>query len=156
MHNDGPPESAPPDYSFPFGLISFQVSDIPLGGPTTVKLYLPDGYSCDSYYKYNLVADTWEEFLYNGLTGAEIAANVITLHLVDGLRGDEDSVPDGFIIDPGTPAIANGTIVGEEDTDPDNVCFVKTADPGRGTIQSLLVLILVLQAAFMPRPRPAQ
>jgi len=156
VHNDVPPESAPQDYSFPFGLISFQVSDIPVGGPTTVKLYLPDGYSCDSYYKYNLVADTWEEFLYNGLTGAEIAANVITLHLVDGLRGDEDSVPDGFIIDPGTPAIANGTIAGEEDSDPDNVCFVKTADPGRGTIQSLLVLILVLQAVFMPRPRPAQ
>ena len=148
VQNDVPPENAPLNYSFPFGLISFQVSDIAIGGPTTIKLYLPDGYSCDSYYKYNLIADTWEEFLYNGLTGAEIASNVITLHLVDGLRGDQDSVPDGFIIDPGTPAIANGTIAAEENSGPDNVCFMRTADTGYQTIQSLLMLILLFPAVL--------
>ena len=154
-HNDEPPESAPQDYSFPFGLISFALSDITAGGPTTVKLYLPAGLSCDTYYKYNSTASTWEEFLYDGLTGAQIAANIITLHLVDGLRGDQDRVPDGIIIDPGTPAISNATHSAQS-SDPDNVCFVKTADTGSRSIHSLLILLLILSTGFMPILRSAR
>jgi len=148
VYNDEPPQSAPQDYSFPFGLISFNINSITPGSPTTVRLYLPDGHSCDSYYKYNFSTDTWEEFLYDGVTGAVIDANVITLHLVDGLRGDQDALINGIVSDPGTPGIAETSIAAEEDTGPDNVCFVTTADPGNSAIQVLTVLALVMMACL--------
>lgn len=47
----------------------------------------------------------WYEFMYDGQTGAVIAGNVITLHFVDGLRGDDDLKADGIIIDQGGPGI---------------------------------------------------
>ena len=51
-------------------------------------------------------ADHWYEFLYDGTTGAEIFADRIVLHLVDGQRGDNDLIENGVIVEPGAPAIA--------------------------------------------------
>ena len=47
----------------------------------------------------------WYEFLFDGTTGAEINENIITLHFVDGNRGDNDRITNGIIIDPSGPAI---------------------------------------------------
>ena len=51
----------------------------------------------------------WYEFLYDGQTGAEITDNTITLHYVDGLRGDDDLTANGVIVDPGAPAVSPPT-----------------------------------------------
>ena len=40
-------------------------------------------------------------------TGAEFDGNVITLHFVDGERGDHDLTADGIIDDPGGPAFVS-------------------------------------------------
>jgi hypothetical protein len=47
----------------------------------------------------------WYEFLFDGTTGAEINENIITLHFVDGSRGDNDITTNGIIIDPSGPGI---------------------------------------------------
>ena len=46
---------------------------------------------------------TGGRFTYDGQTGAEINGNLVTLHFVDGQRGDDDLTPDGKIIDQGGP-----------------------------------------------------
>jgi hypothetical protein len=41
--------------------------------------------------------------MYDGTTGAVINGNEITLHLVDGKRGDHDLTANGEIVEPGAP-----------------------------------------------------
>ncbi len=73
-----------------------------------MTLYFAAGSTFDAYYKYGQTTgnttDHWYEFLFDGTTGAEINANIITLHFQDGQLGDDDLVEDGFIIDVGGPA----------------------------------------------------
>lgn len=100
----------PMGVDFPYGLFSFRINNIPAGNNTTVKLTLPDGANPTTYYKYGTTQEDpnehWYEFLYDGETGAEINGNVITLHFVDGKRGDNDlNSTNGSITDPGGPGV---------------------------------------------------
>lgn len=95
------------------GFYSFLITDVPVGGSATVTLYLPEGHSASSYFKLgNTPGDSpfinpphWYQFHFNGVTGAEFFGNRIVLHFVDGGWGDNDLVADGFILDPGGPAV---------------------------------------------------
>jgi len=68
-----------------------------------------------TYYKYGPTPDAptphWYEFLYDGTTGAEIDGNTITLHFVDGQRGDADLIANGVLVDPGAPGVPPGVPV---------------------------------------------
>jgi hypothetical protein len=103
------PGNSPGGVTFPYGFFDFTVNVLTPGGATTVTLYLPAGAAPNTYYKYGPTpGDTsphWYEFLYDGQTGAVIVGNVITLHFVDGLRGDDDLTADGIIIDQGGPGL---------------------------------------------------
>ena len=57
--------------------------------------------------RYLLLAH-WYEFMYGTATetGAEIDGNMITLHFVDGQRGDDIPLQDGRIIDQGGPGVS--------------------------------------------------
>lgn len=104
------PDDAPPDADFPYGLFGFTIEGITPGGATTMTVTLPDGAAPESYYKYGPTPDEpddhWYEFLYDGTTGAQINGNVITLHFVDGQRGDGDlDATNGIILDPGGPTV---------------------------------------------------
>jgi len=141
------PEGAPLDYDFPYGLISFAISNVTPAGTSTMEIYLPEGQTCDTYYKYDEDSDTWEEFLYDEATGtgAVIEDNKITLHFVDGGRGDQDDVA-AIITDPGTPGISNA-VTPEDTPDSDNDdewygCFISTA--GNHTGMSLLITLFML------------
>ena len=105
-----PHRPIPPCIStMPFGFINFTITGITPGGAVTVQLYLPAGTTVDTYYKYGKTPDNaiphWYEFLFDGTTGAEISENIITLHFVDGNRGDNDITANGIIIDPSGPGI---------------------------------------------------
>jgi PKD repeat protein len=100
-----------PAMDFPYGFFSFTITDIAPGGSTIVTIYLPAGETVESYYKYGPTPSNgtphWYEFAYDGTTGAEIAGNVITLHFVDGLRGDDDlNSTNGIVVDIGAPSVA--------------------------------------------------
>ena len=110
------PSDQPAGVQFSIGYLEFKVENLAVGGATTVTLFTPPGTSFTTYYKYSPTPDNstphWYEFLYDSTgcaadpgdavacTGAEIAGNVITLHLVDGQRGDADLSANGIIQDP--------------------------------------------------------
>ena len=102
------PSNTPADAEFPFGFFDFSVDGIEPGEAVNVTMILHNGTSITKYYKYGVTPDNltphWYEFMFNGQTGAEINGNVITLHFVDGLRGDEDITVNGSIKEPGGPA----------------------------------------------------
>jgi hypothetical protein len=107
--SDGSPERV----DFSYGFFEFTVDGLEPGSATTVTVDLPAGESQDTYYKYGPTddnrSDHWYEFLYDGRTGAEINGNRITLHFVDGQRGDDDLQANGIVTDIGGPGV---TIVG--------------------------------------------
>ena len=102
------PEGTPVGAELPYQFISFTVDEVAAGASTTVVVKLPDGVVVNDYYKYGPTPDNpalhWYSFMFDGQTGAEISGNIITLHFVDGLRGDDDLTANGQIVDQGGPA----------------------------------------------------
>jgi len=96
--------------NFAHGFLEFGVSNTVQGGSADIRIILPEGEAPVTYYKYGPTPDNpvnhLYEFLYDGQTGAEINGNIVTLHFVDGERGDSDLVANGVIADPGAPALA--------------------------------------------------
>ena len=105
------PGDAPPGVDFPVGFFEFAVLGIAPGGNVAVALLLPPGETIDTYYKYGPTPDIptnhWYEFLLDGTTGAEILADRVVLHFVDGQRGDDDLTANGEVIEPGSPGLTN-------------------------------------------------
>jgi len=102
------PTDDPPDYAWNNRFFEFTVEVANPGDAADVMLYF-SGTPPTTYYKYGPTltdhVDHWYEFLYvvGRLTGAEINGNIITLHLVDGKRGDDDITANGVIVDVGGP-----------------------------------------------------
>ncbi len=107
------PGDAPQDLDFPLGFFDFSVNNIGGGGEAIVIVYAPVSTQIDTYYKYGpTLGNTnphWYEFMYDGLTGAVINGNVITLHFIDGERGDDDLQANGIIVDQGGPGVAKAS-----------------------------------------------
>ncbi len=116
-----------PAYNYPYGLFEFTIGNcsesiLPaLAGKvvtkgiasTTVTIsffdssHNPIDMSGFIYRKYGPTTDKpfphWYDFMYDGTTGAEIVGNVVTLHFVDGARGDDDLTLNSIIVDQGGP-----------------------------------------------------
>ena len=94
--NNPSDSNSPQNIDFPHGFFGFTIEGLSPGDAATATMYLPEGESFNTYYKYGPTPDNpinhWYEFLYDGQTGANINGNVITLNFVDGLRGDDDLI----------------------------------------------------------------
>jgi len=113
-----PPAGAPtPPVGFPLGFFSFTIEGVEPGGAVTVEM-ISHGSNAErtyfgllppinSYYKYDLVQESWYDFAFDGASGAHfpIDGNRLLLTFVDGGRGDADGLADGRIVDPGGPAL---------------------------------------------------
>jgi subtilisin family serine protease len=128
---------APSTKKFPYGFFGFTIEGMGVGGAIIVTLHLPAGATPTSYYKYGQTLNNpnanWYEFLHDGQTGAEINGNVITLHFIDGMRGDDDLTANGTITDVGGPAVTippndNGILPGAGPAG--GGCFIATAAYG--------------------------
>ncbi|MBN1420938.1 MAG: hypothetical protein JXP34_19360, partial [Planctomycetes bacterium] len=101
----------------------FRVIDLSPGDAIDVEVRLTGGGTLDAYWMYGPTPDDpsphWYEFAFDGTTGAEIAGTTITLHFVDGLRGDGDITADGTIVDPGAPAVISTGLFRRGDTNAD-------------------------------------
>lgn len=133
------PSNSPSGATFPYGFFEFTVTGIaPPGSATTVKLYLPAGQNPNTYWKYGPTptdgTNHWYEFIYDGTTGAEINYNVITLHFVDGQRGDDDLTSNGTIVDQGAPSNPTAT------SGSNGGCFIATSAYGSYMEPHVLVL----------------
>ena len=121
------PADSPFGVEFPYGFFEFTINGLNPGDAIAVNLYLPDEANPITYYRYgptpNDGIDHWYEFLYDAptQTGADIISNIITLHFVDGQRGDDDLTSDGIVIDQGGPGFS-----GDDYAD----CFIATAAHG--------------------------
>ncbi len=122
--------SLPDGFTFQQQFFAFTINNVDLGGTTTVTIYLPDGVSADTYYKYGPTPDNinphWYEFLWDGTTGARINGNVITLTFVDGQRGDDVLVPDGKVVDLGGPGVTAADDGDDDDSGGGAGCFMDT------------------------------
>ncbi|MDX1410099.1 MAG: choice-of-anchor U domain-containing protein, partial [Saprospiraceae bacterium] len=89
--------------------LSFRLNGIDPGDAATVAIYLPRQESPKGYFMYGPTPGNavphWYSFEYDGETGATFDGNVVTLHFVDGKRGDADLTANGVIVDPGAPAV---------------------------------------------------
>ncbi|WP_109508612.1 choice-of-anchor U domain-containing protein [Nocardioides speluncae] len=120
----GPGAAPPPGVLLPYGVIGFTVTADPTA---TVTLTFPEGDEpLTAYRKFGSTeadpADHWYDFAWDGTTGATPAGNVVTLHLRDDQRGDDDLTANGVVVDPGAPAVA--------DTDSDGLSDATEADLG--------------------------
>jgi cyclophilin family peptidyl-prolyl cis-trans isomerase len=103
------PRGALNGLNFVYGFLSFEVTNVDIGGNADIKIILPRGESAKKFFKFGPTPDNpvdhLYEFTFDGETGAEISGNEVILHFVDGKRGDSDLVANGVIADPGTPAL---------------------------------------------------
>lgn len=102
----------PSGYNFPHGLVSFTLSGGTSASTATLEITFPaalpagavwwkygaspDGYNCSGS---GCAAPHWYRY------PAVISVNKVTLTLTDGGAGDEVQGADGFIVDPGGPAL---------------------------------------------------
>ncbi len=109
--------NAPAGAEFPWGFFDFTIDGLDQGEAIIIKLTLHEADPVGKYYKYSMTPDNrtlhWYDFTYDGQTGAEINGNVVTLHFVDGLRGDDDITANGTIKEPGGPAKSGATVISE-------------------------------------------
>ena len=141
--------------NFAHGFIQFEVCVDP-GPGVRVEMILPPGETPDSYYMYgptpNNPAPHYYEFLYDGKTGAEIVpgSNIVTLHFIDGMRGDSDlDGSNGVISDPGGPVFR--APVTQTGGGGGGGCAMQTADDMRHYGGDWLLLLAAYSLMYMIR-----
>jgi cyclophilin family peptidyl-prolyl cis-trans isomerase len=102
---------SPPDQSAHLnnGMYSFSMTGV--NGPAGSIVTMYDGASArpTHYYAYGPTpgnpAPHWYDFMFDGVTGAEIKSDRIILHFVDGMRGDDDLTVNDSITHTGAQAV---------------------------------------------------
>lgn len=106
--------TSPPNQTLHFnnGTLRFTVVGT-IDGKKTVTLHDGAATRPAYYYAYGPTADNptphWYDFSYDGETGAEITNDRITLHFVDGKRGDDDYTANGSVTHTGAQAVVTST-----------------------------------------------
>jgi len=133
--------------NFAHGFLGFEARGLVPGAAVDVRLILPPGEAPVKYFKFgptpgNTVPHLYE-FTLDGATGAEMNNRVITLHLVDGGRGDSDLSANGNIVDPGAPALV--AEISDSDGGGGGGCSVNNASrPSQAGAWWLLLLLACL------------
>ena len=125
---------APSHVKFPYDFLNFTINGVGAGNATTLILYLPAGANPTTYWKYGPTPNStlhWYEFMYDPVTqtGGTIDGNKITLHFVDGERGDNDYTANGIIIEQGGAGTTSSSD-GNSSFGLDGSCFIGTAVSG--------------------------
>lgn len=120
------PSASMAGLNFAHSFYGFNIVGVEAEAAVAVDISLPAGELPVTYFMFGATPDDptphWYEFLYDGETGAEINGNVVTLHFVDGKRGDSDlAVANDVQVSVGGPAVA-AAVTGAEDTDSGGGC----------------------------------
>ncbi len=92
-----------PNLYFPFGLFSFNVTDITPGSTVTVVIILPSNAPTDIQY-WKCLNGQWVDC--TSLLGSNDGDQILTLSITDGGLGDGDEEVNGQVSDPGGPVAA--------------------------------------------------
>jgi len=101
-----PTEGKPPNVAFPFGFISFNVTDLTPGETVTITLTYSSNIPSPAEY-WKVIDGNWTEV--TSLLGDDDGDNILTLTLTDGGLGDADGIVNGEILDPGGVGDSNNT-----------------------------------------------
>lgn len=102
---------SPPDQSVYFnnGMFTLKMTGAMGSAGHIVTLYDGAAARPNRYYAYGKTSDSpsdhWYDFTYDGETGAVISGDKITLHFVDGKRGDDDLTVNDSITHAGAQAV---------------------------------------------------
>ncbi len=100
-----PAAAAPSGLSFPFGVVSLQLTGGQPGQSATVEMTYPQALPANAkYYKFGKTADNNQDHWY-AYPNATISGNKVILTLTDGQTGDDDLLANGVIRDPGGVAV---------------------------------------------------
>lgn len=152
--------TSPPNQTLHFnnGMLRFTaVGTIGADGKKTVTLHDGAATRPAYYYAYGPTADNptphWYDFSYDGETGAETTNDRITLHFVDGKRGDDDYTANGSVTHTGAQAVVTSTTASSSPAS--GGCSISTAP--RGALRSgdwmLIPLFLAIIALVRRRTR---
>ncbi len=144
--------------NFAHGLLSFDVLGVRQGGDMSIKLFMTSSKRPVRYFKFGPTPDNpvnhFYEFDFDGETGAEFDGNVITLHFVDGKRGDSDLSVNGIIADPGTPALKAVNSGASSDGGSGGGCSIHASSKDTGKVAGwLLVGLFILFLAALRKAR---
>jgi hypothetical protein len=147
------PGDMPPGSEFTYDLFDFTINGIGAGGATELKLYLPAGANPVTYYKYGQTPDDstnhWYEFIYNGVIGAQIEDNVITLYFVDAEKGDDVLTQDSMVVDLGGPLFSESGSDRTYDFGPaSGGCFINSLKPKTSPSNAAVKIIAGLGLLF--------
>ncbi len=85
------------------GLFDFVLKGGTPGSSADVTIHYPNPLPPNTeYWKYNRATKQWSQLAAGGYT---VSGSTITLHLTDGGTGDSDGKANGYIVDPGGPAV---------------------------------------------------
>jgi len=88
------------NFNFPYGLFSFNVTDITPGSTATIVIILPGNVPTGTQY-WKCLNGGWVNC--SSLLGSNDGDSVLTLTITDGSLGDRDNSANGTISDPGGP-----------------------------------------------------
>jgi hypothetical protein len=90
-----------PDGELDFSLVELTINGLTSGGTTQLLFILPEDDHPDSFAMYGPTpadsADHWYEFVYDGVTGASVSENRVTLYLIDADEGDRTLTANGAV-----------------------------------------------------------
>jgi Tol biopolymer transport system component len=101
--NELPYNGRPDNVSFPYGLLSFTITNIPPGSTVTITITYPAPIPQGVQY-WKCQNGTWINC--TSLIGDDDGDEVLTLTITDGGLGDSDGQVNGQITDPGGPVIS--------------------------------------------------
>lgn len=127
------PQDVPGRAIFFGGLFTWTLTGLTPGSATTVQLIVADAITFNAYYRYGPTPDLplrhWDTFAFDGTTGAEVSgSHTLTLHLIDGGRGDDDLAPNGVIKELGGPVDG-----------PEKFLVTNTNEAGAGSLRQAIL-----------------
>ena len=141
--------------SFNSGMFTLSMTGVMGSGGRVVTLYDSATNRPTRYYAYGKTQDNptphWYDFAFDGETGAEIGSDRITLHFVDGKRGDDDLTVNDSITHTGAQAVVTANANSSSQAGGGCSIVATPSQTSRGGDWILVSLFLVLLAIVRRR-----